>query len=76
MALNVSSPPLSEETGQISIVRNGILSHNLSSQELRKRINEYLFETGRSRDKEPVLVETLENEQAPALKSTKAEPVN
>ena len=69
---------VSEETGQISIVRNGILSHNLSSQEIRKRINEYLFETGRSqeKEKEPGLLESLETEQTPALKSTKAEPAN
>lgn len=35
---------VSEETGQMSIVRNGTLFHNLSSQELRKKINEYLYE--------------------------------
>src|SRR5690606_20954092 len=35
---------VSEETGQMSIVRNGTIFHNLSSQELRKKINEYLYE--------------------------------
>ncbi|MDH5368008.1 MAG: diadenylate cyclase CdaA [Cyclobacteriaceae bacterium] len=35
---------VSEETGQISIARNGELIHNLSPQELRKNINSYLFE--------------------------------
>ena len=35
---------VSEETGQISTMRNGAISHNLSTQELRKVINEYLFE--------------------------------
>lgn len=35
---------VSEETGQMSIVRNGTLFHNLSTQELRKKINEYLYE--------------------------------
>jgi uncharacterized protein (TIGR00159 family) len=67
---------VSEETGQISIVRNGILSHNLSSQEIRKRINEYLFEKDRSKEQEAGLVESLETEQATTLEGTKAEPVN
>jgi len=35
---------VSEETGQISVARNGELFHNLSPQELRKNINTYLFE--------------------------------
>jgi DNA integrity scanning protein DisA with diadenylate cyclase activity len=35
---------VSEETGQMSVVRNGIVHHNLSTQELRKKINEYLYE--------------------------------
>ncbi len=33
---------VSEETGQFSLARNGNLEHNLSTQELRKGINEYL----------------------------------
>ncbi len=33
---------VSEETGQFSLARNGKLEHNLSTQELRKGINEYL----------------------------------
>ncbi|BDD00181.1 diadenylate cyclase CdaA [Persicobacter psychrovividus] len=33
---------VSEETGQISLVRNGEISHNLSVQEIRRRINAYL----------------------------------
>lgn len=33
---------VSEETGQISVARNGRLYHNLNMQELRRRINEYL----------------------------------
>lgn len=33
---------VSEETGQISIARNGELTHNLSPLEVRRRINEYL----------------------------------
>ncbi len=35
---------VSEETGQISTMRNGAIAHNLSTQELRKAINEYLHE--------------------------------
>jgi uncharacterized protein (TIGR00159 family) len=35
---------ISEETGQISVARKGILQHNLSAQELRIAINEYLRE--------------------------------
>ncbi|MGB3464277.1 MAG: diadenylate cyclase CdaA [Cyclobacteriaceae bacterium] len=35
---------VSEETGQFSAMRNGNVFNNLSAQELRKRINEYLRE--------------------------------
>lgn len=35
---------VSEETGQLSAVKSGKIYHNLSTQELRKRINEYLYE--------------------------------
>ncbi|MEM7549033.1 MAG: diadenylate cyclase CdaA [Bacteroidota bacterium] len=35
---------VSEETGQMSVARNGEIEHNLSAQELRKRLNEYLLE--------------------------------
>lgn len=35
---------VSEETGQMSLAKNGKLLHNLSSQELRTRINQYLFD--------------------------------
>lgn len=35
---------VSEETGQISTMKNGEIFHNLSTQELRKTINEYLYE--------------------------------
>ena len=35
---------VSEETGQMSIAKNGQLIHNLSPQEVRKNINTYLFE--------------------------------
>ncbi|MTI31859.1 diadenylate cyclase CdaA [Xanthovirga aplysinae] len=35
---------VSEETGQMSAVRNGDIMHNLSAPELRTKINEYMFE--------------------------------
>jgi len=35
---------ISEETGQLSVVRNGQIFHNLSTQEVRKKINEYFTE--------------------------------
>jgi uncharacterized protein (TIGR00159 family) len=34
---------VSEETGQISLVRNGKLMHNLSAQELRTKLNQFLL---------------------------------
>ncbi|MEN8250028.1 MAG: DNA integrity scanning protein DisA nucleotide-binding domain protein, partial [Bacteroidota bacterium] len=37
---------VSEETGQMSLARNGYIWHNLTALELRRKINEYLFETG------------------------------
>jgi uncharacterized protein (TIGR00159 family) len=36
---------VSEETGQISLVANGRVMHNLSTQELRNKLNQYLLET-------------------------------
>lgn len=42
---------VSEETGQMSIVRDGRLYHNLSAPELRKMINEYLYEERPSRSR-------------------------
>ncbi len=35
---------VSEETGQMSLARNGRISHNLNPKELRTKINEYLLE--------------------------------
>ena len=35
---------VSEETGQMSLARNGEMMHNLSAQELRSAINNYLYE--------------------------------
>ena len=35
---------VSEETGQMSIARNGKIDSNLSAPEIRKRLNRYLSE--------------------------------
>ena len=35
---------VSEETGQMSVVRNGLVFHNLSGQEIREKVREYLTE--------------------------------
>jgi diadenylate cyclase len=35
---------VSEETGQMSVVRNGKIFHNLSIKEIRAKINDYLYE--------------------------------
>ena len=35
---------VSEETGQMSIVRTGKIHHNMSIQEIRKMINDYFME--------------------------------
>lgn len=39
---------ISEETGQISVARNGTLEHNLSAQETRAAINDYLYGSHKS----------------------------
>ena len=57
---------VSEETGQISSVRNGRIRHNQSTQELRKSINAYLSEdedspeTSEAKPKESVLTKVKE----------------
>lgn len=45
---------VSEETGQISLVRNGKVLHNLSIQELRSKLNLYLFEEGENENENGV----------------------
>jgi uncharacterized protein (TIGR00159 family) len=37
---------VSEESGQMSLARHGYIWHDLSALELRRKVNEYLFETG------------------------------
>lgn len=44
---------VSEETGQLSCARGGFMEFNLSIQEVRNRINEYLYNKEEDPDKEP-----------------------
>lgn len=44
---------VSEETGQMSIVRTGKIHHNMSIQEIRKMINDYFFEEHVPQEKLP-----------------------
>lgn len=55
---------VSEETGQFSLARNGKLMHNLSPQELRKKINDYL--TMEDEKKEEPVEESAEKETSTA----------
>ncbi len=51
---------VSEETGQISLVRNGNLEHNLSIQELRSKLNHYILDTVEKTEESPVFGEVQE----------------
>lgn len=62
---------VSEETGQISTMQDGVVSHNISSQELRKQINKYLHEP-KDVKKE---VEKREAESGDTNEQTQAIPV-
>jgi uncharacterized protein (TIGR00159 family) len=42
---------VSEETGQISVARNGTIYHNLSNQEIRSKIKDYLMDDTKRREK-------------------------
>lgn len=57
---------VSEETGQLSAVKSGKIYHNLSTQELRKRINEYLYEVNSI---EEPLIEPKQKEKSEFLKN-------
>jgi diadenylate cyclase len=35
---------VSEETGQLSVVRNGVMFYNLSPAEIRRKVNDYMYE--------------------------------
>lgn len=43
---------VSEETGQMSAVQSGHIYHNLPAKELRKKINQYLYEEEKEKEKE------------------------
>jgi uncharacterized protein (TIGR00159 family) len=43
---------VSEETGQLSVARNGTIYHNLSNQEIRSKINDYMMEDRKKKPKE------------------------
>ena len=51
---------VSEETGQISIMKNGVATHNITSQELRKQINTYLNEPKEIKKEKPKEESSLE----------------
>ena len=65
---------VSEETGQISTAKNGILVHNLSVKELRSTINHYLFEDGGTTEESRIeqIAKSQKNIEAqdPLLKET------
>ncbi len=42
---------VSEETGQISVARNGTIFHNLSNQEIRSKIKDYLMDDVKKKEK-------------------------
>jgi uncharacterized protein (TIGR00159 family) len=50
---------VSEETGQMSVVANGKVMHNLSGQELRNRLNTYLVES--KEEMEDIKIKDLKN---------------
>ena len=53
---------VSEETGQMSLARNGYIWHNLSALELRRKVNEYLFETGEEAPEGAILSDEVTDE--------------
>lgn len=55
---------ISEETGQLSIARNGVLDDNISISEIRKRINSYLLETEKNKNPRETTVEPEDLEVA------------
>ncbi len=58
---------VSEETGQISTMKNGGVNHNISVQELRKQINSYLnepVELQKKKEADPVITPEIKEEVA------------
>ena len=52
---------VSEETGQMSLVANGKVMHNISGQELRNRLNMYLVESKEEVEDVKITKEELKN---------------
>ncbi|MBL3655038.1 diadenylate cyclase CdaA [Fulvivirga sediminis] len=65
---------VSEETGQFSLARNGKLTHNLSPQELRKKVNDYLHsdEVKKAKEKEAKEEDAVEKEASKIKGEAKA----
>ena len=63
---------VSEETGQMSFVRNGQIFHNLSLLEIRKHLNEYLQSSEETEEQKAI----TEKEQALAQEAADAEAPN
>ena len=55
---------VSEETGEMSVARNGIVERNLSGMEIRQKVNEYLLES-------PEVAKEEENEKGETKENTK-----
>ncbi len=64
---------VSEETGQMSVVRNGKIFHNLSVKEIRGKINEYLYEDFISGPEETTAAEPDEETPQKTIKPKKSE---
>lgn len=56
---------VSEETGQMSIARNGTIENNLSAKELRTKINTYLYEQDSKEEEAPSGESAAQAETAP-----------
>jgi len=63
---------VSEESGEISLARHGHMRHDITAIDLRRRINEYLFETGDEAAEEAVATseETSEKSHVPLVTET------
>jgi diadenylate cyclase len=57
---------VSEETGQMSVVRAGKIHHNMSIQEIRKMINEYFFDEESKGDMPKTQLETILEQGLPS----------
>ncbi len=66
---------VSEETGQLTVARSGEFEYNLSTQEIRSRINEYLSNLDEAKNESLMAkaIKTEQKEKAPKEESTKSE---